>query len=94
MCGHIHDSYECLFSIKVLLGFCGNLEAVLNVCLKIFSPQRTFQTMSPLEKVFFLKNMCLADTSVRGKKWQMALFQVDSTIQNSFHGKKRKKNRP
>ena len=25
--------------------------------------------------------MCLADTSVRGKKWQMALFQVDSCIQ-------------
>ena len=24
--------------------------------------------------------MCLADTSVRGKKWQMALFQVDSYI--------------
>ena len=50
--------------------------------------------MSPLEKVVFEKNMCLADTSVRGKKWQMALFQVDSTIQNSFHGKKRKKYRP
>ena len=29
---------------------------------------------------FFLKNMCLADTSVRGKKWQMALFQVGSNI--------------
>ena len=37
--------------------------------------------MSPLEKVVFLKNMCLADTSVRGKKWQMALFQVGSWIQ-------------
>ena len=44
--------------------------------------------MSPLEKVVFEKNMCLADTSVRGKKWQGALFQVDSTIQNSFHGEK------
>ena len=36
--------------------------------------------MSPLEKVVFLKNMCLADTSVRGKKWQMTLFQVGSFI--------------
>ena len=36
--------------------------------------------MSPLEKVVFEKNMCLADTSVRGKKWQMALFQVGSFI--------------
>ena len=36
--------------------------------------------MSPLEKVVFEKNMCLADTSVRGKKWQMTLFQVGSFI--------------
>ena len=50
--------------------------------------------MSPLEKVFFLKNMCHTGASNGGKKWQMALFQVGSTIQNSFHGKKRKKNRP
>ena len=34
--------------------------------------------MSPLEKVIFEKNMCLADTYVRGKKWRMALFQVGS----------------
>ena len=40
------------------------------------------QYMSPLEKVVFEKNMCLADTSVRGKKWQMALFQVGSYIAN------------
>ena len=40
--------------------------------------------MSPLEKVVFLKNMCLADTSVRGKKWQMTLFQVGSNIKNNM----------
>ena len=34
--------------------------------------------MSPLEKVVFEKNLCPADTSVRGKKWQRALFQVCS----------------
>ena len=50
--------------------------------------------MSPLEKVVFEKNMCLSDTSVRGKKWQRALFQVDSTIQNSFHGEKTEKEPP
>ena len=33
-----------------------------------------------LKKSFLKKNMCLAETSVRGKKWQMALFQVGSTI--------------
>ena len=35
-----------------------------------------------LKKSFLKKNMCLADTSVRGKKWQMALFQVGSYIAN------------
>ena len=36
--------------------------------------------MSPLEKVFFLKNMCHTGTSNGGKKWRMVLFQVDSLI--------------
>ena len=50
--------------------------------------------MSPLEKVFFLKNMCHTGASNGGKKWRMALFQVDSTIQNSFHGKNGKRTAP
>lgn len=44
------------------------------LCLNLSS----LPLLSPLEKVVFEKNMCLADTSVRGKKWQMALFQVGS----------------
>ena len=41
--------------------------------------------LSPLEKVVFLKNMCLADTFVSGKKWQIALFQVDSRFESEKH---------
>ena len=44
------------------------------LCLNLSS----LPLLSPLEKVVFEKNLCLTDTSVRGKKWQMALFQVGS----------------
>ena len=44
--------------------------------------------LSPLEKVVFEKNLYPADTSVRGKKWQMALFQVCSYFNDYLPHKK------
>ena len=49
---------------------------------KLVASTDKIEYMNPLEKVFFLKNMCHTGTSNGGKKWRMVLFQVDSYIES------------